>query len=125
MSSLEYRKANFLNIYYLSNKNVKKAVRNFLLGVEMLGRLNIGSVYWNFIEFNACCVELVKILCPSFTHIKTDLIPTLYVWNVGDLYVPSEIAHEFVPMDELYITNDITRNEHWDNSTASRFQTGC
>ena len=49
-----------------------------------------------------------------------DLSFTLYVWNVGDLSVPNEINDEFIS-----ITEEITGTDDWDNSTASRFQTGC
>ena len=120
MNSHQYRTIAFLKEYNLCEKSIKNAIKKFLLSVEILGKLNNGSIYWNFNEFNHKCINLIKILCPSFTSMSKDLSFTLYVWNVGDLSVPNEINDEFIS-----ITEEITGTDDWDNSTASRFQTGC
>ena len=120
MNSHQYRTTDFLKAYNLCEKTTKNAVTQFLLSVKILGKLNTGSIYWNFNEFNNKCINLIKILCPSFTAMSTDLSSKLYVWNVGDLSVPNEINDEFIS-----ITEEITGTDDWDNSAASRFQTGC
>jgi len=125
MNSHLFRTTEFLKAYYLCDISTKNAVKNFLSSVEISVKLNTGSIYWNFNEFNYNCVNLIKILCPSFTSMQKDLLSTLYVWNVGDLYVPNEIINKFISINDSYITKEITRTDDWDNSNASRFQTGC
>ena len=120
MNSHQYRTTEFLKAYNLCEKSIKNAITNFLSSVEISGKLNNGSIYWNFNEFNYKCINLIKILCPSFTSMSKDLLSTLYVWNVGDLFVPNEINNEFIS-----ISKEKTQTDDWDNSTASRFQTGC